>query len=46
MKVLTHEPMSNQNTARITGVDVIDIRFPTSRELDGARPNTTRGTHA
>ncbi|MFF4764363.1 enolase C-terminal domain-like protein [Streptomyces sp. NPDC001292] len=28
--------MSNHPTARVTDVDVIDIRFPTSRELDGS----------
>ncbi|KUJ63981.1 fuconate dehydratase [Streptomyces albus subsp. albus] len=28
--------MDNHHTARITEVEVIDIRFPTSRELDGS----------
>jgi hypothetical protein len=28
--------MNSSRTARITEVDVIDIRFPTSRELDGS----------
>ncbi|MET9677795.1 L-fuconate dehydratase [Streptomyces sp. NPDC006482] len=28
--------MSNGTTARLTDVDVIDVRFPTSRELDGS----------
>ncbi|MFK4197139.1 enolase C-terminal domain-like protein, partial [Streptomyces sp. NPDC033754] len=30
------DDMNSGATARITGVDVLDIRFPTSRELDGS----------